>query len=576
MELDEFLYNLHFDIDKVRPVSLEVDWEDAPLPFKLYQGLPHVHLSLDVPLSLPVDGGKAPDVKDVGDLCWYSYGLTQLCHALPPFLGGGTGTGADAVETDAVGTDVDAAGLQHGQSMADPTMQLLRRYVPSGGGLYPSELYVYLTLDRLVHGIYHYDVAHHRLVLLREGDFDAYLERALGHRIGIPKCFATFFVSTMFWKNYYKYHDFSYRLQALDAGGLTGQLMEAARHVGYKSTVSFQFLDRAVNHLIGLNDEEESVYAVISFSAEGNEAGIGQNSETAVMLPDEEVAAELCAELPPLKHRHFVKSKRIAKYPLLVRMNQASMNESTRSFGPLPKVWKNDEGEPKEDQDFIAGTGEALTRASGVHAPRPHTQKQVCLPRVDRLDYDFAAACRRRFSPGPDFVHGRLQLEKLSHLFAETAAALDERGIESRVSMGVCVHGIDGLNDGAYIYDATAHTLKLVRAGDHRLRLQSGMSMPTVNFFHVPVCVHLIGCTDGFGDFGYRGYRLQQLEVGMVLQRLLLTASALGMNGHPLLGYDESDCDDIYGIQSTGYTCLIEVPVGFYRKTSRFEGPLRV
>ena len=41
--------------------------------------------------------------------------------------------------------------------------QSLRRFVPSGGALYPNELYVYLKLEDIPMGIYHYDVAHHRL-----------------------------------------------------------------------------------------------------------------------------------------------------------------------------------------------------------------------------------------------------------------------------------------------------------------------------------------------------------------------------------------------------------------------------
>ena len=44
--------------------------------------------------------------------------------------------------------------------------QSLRRFVPSGGALYPNELYVYVKLDDIPNGIYHYDVAHHRLIIV--------------------------------------------------------------------------------------------------------------------------------------------------------------------------------------------------------------------------------------------------------------------------------------------------------------------------------------------------------------------------------------------------------------------------
>ena len=128
-------------------------------------------------------------------------------------------------------------------------MQSYRRFAPSGGALYPNELYVYLKIEDLPAGVYHYDVAHHRLVLLREGNFDSYIARALGNRCDISACFGTVFVSTMFWKNFFKYNNFSYRLQGLDAGVLIGQLLEVAKRFGFASGVYFQFLDRAINHL---------------------------------------------------------------------------------------------------------------------------------------------------------------------------------------------------------------------------------------------------------------------------------------------------------------------------------------
>ena len=120
----------------------------------------------------------------------------------------------------------------------------IRRFVPSGGALYPNEIYVYVNLEDVPKGIYHYDVAHHRLVLVREGNYDFYLSRSLENGYHIPDCFCTIFVSTVFWKNFYKYNNFSYRLQGLDAGVLIGQSLEVANRMGFSSRVCYQFLDR--------------------------------------------------------------------------------------------------------------------------------------------------------------------------------------------------------------------------------------------------------------------------------------------------------------------------------------------
>ncbi len=176
---------------------------------------------------------------ELGHFLWYVYGLTQYSQF-------------------ALNEETKEKAVSFAQSV--------RRFVPSGGALYPNELYVYIKLEDAPTGIYHYDVAHHRLILVREGNYDFYLSRSLGNSYPITDSFCTVFISTVFWKNFYKYNNFSYRLQGLDAGVLIGQSLEVADQMGFSSKVCYQFLDRSINHLLGLSEQEESVYAVIPLS----------------------------------------------------------------------------------------------------------------------------------------------------------------------------------------------------------------------------------------------------------------------------------------------------------------------
>ncbi|GGE24245.1 NADH oxidase [Marinithermofilum abyssi] len=524
MSLDAFLHDLHFDIDKIQPPDWEVDWEDAPLAYKLYRDLPVVPLSPEVPLTL--EGRKAPlepDLREIGHFLWYVFGLSQFCQS---------GFALDSTK-QAVGP-----------------MQSYRRFVPSGGALYPNELYVYLKIEDVPAGVYHYDVAHHRLVLLREGDFDSYLARALGNRCDVSACFGTVFVSTMFWKNFFKYNNFAYRLQGLDAGVLIGQLLEVAKRFGFASGVYFGFLDRAVNHLLGLSEREESVYAVVPLSvkpgitwfADGND-GVGTV-----------FATELCRELTAVRNDHYVRSVRVLECPMLIRMNEAALLESMETF-------RQPGGEKK-----VTYEGQAVT-----------------MPRVHRLPYDLASVCRKRYSPGTDFVLGKVSLLQLATLLKEATASFSYRNDldgaqekpESRVSLYSCLYGVEGIPDGAYHYDSDAHALWWIRPGDQRPWLQQGMSLHNVNLFQVPVCLHVAGDRDHLKSaLGYRGYRIQQMEAGMLVQRLLLAASAIGMGGHPLLGFDTSLCDEIYKIAPQEKTSLIQIPVGHYRFPPRLAGSL--
>jgi SagB-type dehydrogenase family enzyme len=525
MKLDTFLHHLHFDIDKIMPPDWEVDWEDAPLPYKLYRNLPVIPLSSEVPLTF--EGREAPgrlDLEEIGHFLWYVFGLTQFCQLA--FSMGPT-------------------------EQAENLMYLYRRFVPSGGALYPNELYVYLKMEDVSEGVYHYDVAHHRLVLLREGNFDSYLTRALGNRCDVSACFGIVFVSTMFWKNFFKYNNFAYRLQGLDAGVLIGQLLEVAKQFGFASTVYFQFLDRAINHLLGLSEQEESVYAVIALSVESSITWFANDNN----LEENVFATELCRELPAVQHHYYIRSRRIIDYPMLRKMNEASMLESSRSFRQIKRKKKD---------------------TCGVQA--------VVLPCVKRLSYDLASVCQKRYSPGMDFVLGKVSQEQLATLLQEATLFFTYRNDldgeyekpPSRVSLYGCFYNVEDVPNGAYYYDSAVHALGRIRSGDYRHYLQYGMSMDNVNLFQVPLCLHVLGDRDHLQmELGYRGYRIQQMEAGMLVQRLLLVASAMGMGGHPLLGFDVNLCDKLYKIDSRWKTSLIQISIGPYRPRAWLKGSLR-
>ncbi|WP_066072476.1 SagB family peptide dehydrogenase [Neobacillus soli] len=526
MELETFVHHLHFDTEKVAPPDWQVDWEDAPLPYKLYRGLPEIPLGADVPLTL---GGREvqtePSLKELGHFLWYVYGLTQYAQS--------------ALIEDTEGkTAVSYA-------------QLFRRFVPSGGALYPNELYVYVKLKDAPMGIYHYDAAHHRLLLLREGNYDSYLSRSLGNSCDLSDCFCTVFVSTFFWKNFYKYNNFSYRLQGLDAGVLIGQSLEVANTMGFSSRVCFQFLDRSINHLLGLSDQDESVYAVIPLSVNPSVKYVDNDHNR-----EEKVSAtELYREVPLLEHVSYNRSKRVIDYPMLRKLNEASMFETTESFVKI-----------KENNSVKQSLGTEM----------------IFLPLEERFSYNLASVCKERHSPDIDFMLGKVSQTQLSSLLNETFSFSYQNDLDetdghalTRVSLYGSFYNVEGVPNGVYSYDNTAHALRRINQGDFREFLQMGLTMPNVNLYQVPLCMHVVGDKSHLKEeLGYRGYRIQQMEAGILVQRLLLMSCALGMGGHPLLGFDANQCDELYRINSKGKTSLIQIPVGPYRPRSWLKGSL--
>ncbi len=525
MELESFLHQLHFDTDKIYPPDWNVDWEDAPLPFKLYRGLPAIPLTVEIPLTLKKrEDHLNPSLEELGHFLWYIYGLTQFSQS-------------------AINDETQDKNVSFTHS--------LRRFVPSGGALYPNELYVYLKLDEAPNGIYHYDVAHHRLILLREGNYDYYLSRSLENGLTISDCFCTVFISTVFWKNFYKYNNFSYRLQGLDAGVIIGQSLEVANQMGYYPCICYQFLDRSLNHLLGLSEQEESVYAVIPVSMKPSITCVDNDQSREEVVS----ASELCREVPVLNHVCYNRSKKVIDYPMLKKLNEASMFETTKSFVKLKKHNRQ---------------------------KLPIDTEMVLLPFTEYFSYDLASVCKKRYSPDVDFMLGKVSQTQLSTLLKETFSFSyqndldDTQGhVETRVSLFGSFYNVEGIPDGAYSYDNGTHALRRITKGDYREFLQSGLTMPNVNLYQVPLCMHLVGDKDHLKEIlGYRGYRIQQMEAGIIVQRMLLVSCALGMGGHPLLGFDSKQCDELYRIDLKGKTSLIQIPVGSYRPRAWLRGSL--
>ncbi|WP_416728642.1 SagB family peptide dehydrogenase [Fictibacillus sp. JL2B1089] len=517
MNLDEYLYKLHYETAKITPPDWEVNWEDAPLPYKLYQGLPFVELSSVFPDSL--EHTEKPTLNHISHFLMYTFGLTEVSQSFP-FV--------DRLDT----------------------WTTCRRFVPSGGALYPSELYIYLKIDDLAHGIYHYDVAHHRLVCLRKGNFDDYLKQALGNRCDIHTSFASVLISTFFWKNFFKYNNFSYRLQGLDAGFVLGQLLEVGRRMGFETAVYYQFLDKAVNHLIGIDEKEESVYAVIPLSVDKKTIWFHVEEKESV------TSEKLCDELQPLHHQHYMRSKKIIEYPLILKMNRACMMDTFTS--PRKMV-----DQPKEE--FKGSI--------------------IKLPAVNQLSYDFHSTCLRRYSPGMDFVLKPLNLHTLSSLLHETVSKSSYRndldqGYQQtpyRVDLNISTYNVDGLPNGMYAYDAHKQTLQRITAGDFRNALQDGLLSDFVNMAQIPLSFNIAGNKGHYkNNFGYRGHRIQHMEAGLLSHQLILAASALHLAGHPVLGFNAAWYDEVHQLHHIGTTSLLQIPVGHYKPHPRLQGTLHM
>ncbi|MEU6410845.1 SagB/ThcOx family dehydrogenase [Microbispora sp. NPDC046933] len=496
----------YVEVGENLPIPDEVDWAGAPRQFKLYdRGLPRTPLGYDRPRAAP---GSVWGFEQAGQLLADVYGLTRQRW-----------TASDALRW-IVGTRGSAAPSGY-RGLAMNTL----RPVPSGGARFPGELYVVAGPGEcLPTGVHHYDPAHHALVTLRTGDHRLALARALGLPAGeAPRL--TLLLSVFFWKNAFKYGELSYRLCGLDLGALIGQTLAVTGRYERRVRVRYRFLDDDLDGLLGLDPGRESVYVAITVDT-GRRTGGPLPAEPATVAPEPVPAAGTSGS---------GETWSLEAFPLPARLHRAA-----RMTDPA-----------------------ALGHAAPVVVPGPvRSLRSVPLP---ERRADLLAGLRRRRSSMGYFERRELSLDELADLLGATAG-----GYSSDIGDGpgstllfCAVNHVSGLRPGVYCYRPRTHALEQIRDAEIGDELQASLLVRLFNLSHTSLCVYPVAAYEsGLGTYGDRWYRIQNMEAGILLQRLYLASAALGLKCHANLGYSVRQTNRLLGLEDGPLTSLIQIMIG--------------
>lgn len=197
--------------------------------------------------------GPAPmTALDLATLLHAAYGITGEggpSGEAPPNVAGGPG-------------GVHAA---HGGEEAEVPGGM--RTVPSGGALYPLEIYpVVRHVDGLAAGLYHYDPSQHVLEVLEVVDEQDVANRLSEVMIPLPDgtdlattCGTVLFVVGVFWRTRFKYGLRGYRWTLIEAGHVGQSFLLSAEALGLPAVPYGGFWDRRVDGLLGIDGVNESV-----------------------------------------------------------------------------------------------------------------------------------------------------------------------------------------------------------------------------------------------------------------------------------------------------------------------------
>jgi len=139
-----------------------------------------------------------------------------------------------------------------------------RRPVPSGGALYPLEVYVLsLAVEHCEVAVYHYDPFQHCLERLASLDEGAACASLVDGQL-VEHAASLLVVTAMFWRTRFKYGLRGYRFALLEAGHLAQNALLAAAALGVSALPIGGFYDRRLDALVGADGlDEASVYALV-------------------------------------------------------------------------------------------------------------------------------------------------------------------------------------------------------------------------------------------------------------------------------------------------------------------------
>lgn len=143
------------------------------------------------------------------------------------------------------------------------------RTTPSGGALYPLEIYCHSArTEGFEGGLYHYNPTENHLRLLRRGDHTETIAKGLVQQNVAHEASLIIFITALFDRSTFKYSDRGYRFALLEAGHVAQNINLAAVALDLASINLGGFYDRRIDDFLDLDGLTHSTLYVVAI---GNE-----------------------------------------------------------------------------------------------------------------------------------------------------------------------------------------------------------------------------------------------------------------------------------------------------------------
>ena len=397
------------------------------------------------------------------------------------------------------------------------------RSAASAGALYPTEIYVASEeMSDLAPGLYHFSIARHGLTRLRDSRLSNAVKSAIIGPETLPSPL-TFFLAAIFFRSAWKYRARAYRYHLLDTGHVLENLILSLKAVGLPFEIRFDFDDRQINRMLGLDETLEAALAIIQVGTVSLSDGDPENGEVFQELREDVKSASRVASCE-------------IDYPEICAIH-------TEGYRPVPS--------DKPAPDMLKTLG--LTPGNWVSLPSESPPGKTT-PYPEAV---FRRRSRRNFTGKPiplSVFHSILNVLSAKENFTQTSYS-------SSFCIGFIAGQVESFDSGLYLLDRERGAISLVQPG-HFLDQMSHICLDQA--WLAGAALHFIFMTNMAvldRTWGARGYRYAMMMAGSMGERLYLTASALGLGCCGIGAFYDREVSELLDLNSES-SALYVVAVG--------------
>ncbi|MGC2685286.1 MAG: SagB/ThcOx family dehydrogenase [Candidatus Nitrosopolaris sp.] len=489
-----------------------LDWNNKPLPFKVYSALPSISLPKDFPH--PTEGalsciGKTEttrgktvvlEIKNLAEILFFAAGITRVLK------------------------------LDY--------CTYYMRAASATGALYPIELYICCQdIPGLNAGVYHFCPGTFTLTQLRSGDYRATLAEAAGDNDNIMRSPVTVAFTSMAWRNAWKYQSRSYRHWFWDSGVIAANLIATCYSMEFSAQLIMGFVDEAVNYLLRIDDKQEAAIILAPLA----------NNPAIVSVP----VIKECEDL---------------SIPKIMPLSKEEVD--------YPEIWKLHKASYLHTKEEVKNWIRAATHLKQTTSNKDVKLKPLIFETASN-DSSLGETILLRGS-SRKFSRQSISFKKLSNLLHYSTRGVPMDFLESKsyslrdstIDIYFIANDVEGLDVGSYFFDRYNESLQQLKGTLSRdvsgyLTLgQSLFSDASVVFF---LMTDLNKILDTLGN---RGYRAAQFEAGIIAGKIYLAAYAQKIGASGSTFFDDA-VSEFFSPHAADKSTMIAVGVGIPGYKSR-------